>query len=411
MRSIFVIALYLGLATGSTAGIVQVGYLDTDQTVWDMVLVGETAYLARGAAGLTIVDLSDPAAPVILDQFADEAVWGVAVVGDLVYLGGAGRLRILDATDLGAVTLVGEVSLGVSSKVAVQGGYAYVACGYLGLKIVDVGAPAHPVEVGRFDAPQDLHSIAVAVEGDHAYVTNSDLGGYPLFIIDVSDPTEPWMSGWFYTSSSAATAVRDGLTYTADWNFFITDVTESANPERTGTVLQIDARDVALVGDRAYLACYVTGLAIIDISDPAAPRTAGGFHTASSGLAVAADGDLVLLSNHDRGVWILTDDSATAAPTATPAAADPAMTAHPNPFNPHTILSLEIPHAGLASVVVHDLRGHQVRNLFEGDLSAGRHTLSWDGVDARGLSLPAGVYLAVLRTATGRAVARLNLVK
>jgi len=53
------------------------------------------------------------------------------------------------------------------------------------------------------------------------------------------------------------------------------------------------------------------------------------------------------------------------------------------------------------TLAVHDLGGRLVRTLWDGALAAGRHSLVWDGVDARGAAAASGVYLVRLSTADG----------
>jgi flagellar hook assembly protein FlgD len=68
----------------------------------------------------------------------------------------------------------------------------------------------------------------------------------------------------------------------------------------------------------------------------------------------------------------------------------------PNPFRGATTLRWEVgPGAtgGRLRVEVCDLRGRVVRTLADRALEPGGHTVTWDGRDARGVRLPAGVYL------------------
>lgn len=65
--------------------------------------------------------------------------------------------------------------------------------------------------------------------------------------------------------------------------------------------------------------------------------------------------------------------------------------AWPNPFNPVTNLSFELPETGAARLSIHDLGGREVALLLDGVAERGRHVLSYD---ASGLS--SGVYLARL---------------
>ena len=64
----------------------------------------------------------------------------------------------------------------------------------------------------------------------------------------------------------------------------------------------------------------------------------------------------------------------------------------PNPFNPSTQIRFTIPHEGQVKLSVFDLLGREIRVMLHSSLTAGSHTLAWDGRDASGVSAPSGVY-------------------
>jgi hypothetical protein len=70
--------------------------------------------------------------------------------------------------------------------------------------------------------------------------------------------------------------------------------------------------------------------------------------------------------------------------------------ARPNPFNPSTAITFELAQAGVARLRILDASGRVVRVLAAGTVAAGRHQRSWDGRDAAGREVAAGVYLAEL---------------
>ena len=99
------------------------------------------------------------------------------------------------------------------------------------------------------------------------------------------------------------------------------------------------------------------------------------------------------------GVYVLKSlvaDQATA--VQTPAAARPAQhrlgDSYPNPFNPAVVipLDLETDAAGV-SLTVYDVLGRRVRQVWQGPLGAGSHRFVWDGRDAAGKAVAAGVYV------------------
>lgn len=74
---------------------------------------------------------------------------------------------------------------------------------------------------------------------------------------------------------------------------------------------------------------------------------------------------------------------------------------YPNPFNPSTTIRVDVPLAGEIKLKVFDLLGREVKTLYSGILSAGRHSFGWDGRDEVGKILSTGVYYYRLTTSTG----------
>lgn len=87
------------------------------------------------------------------------------------------------------------------------------------------------------------------------------------------------------------------------------------------------------------------------------------------------------------------------------------MKVYPNPFNPATLVEVEIPSAGQLVVDLYDLRGRHVRTLHRGEVHAGRQHLRWDGCDDGGRSVAAGIYACRAVHAAGHATVTMTLVR
>ena len=67
---------------------------------------------------------------------------------------------------------------------------------------------------------------------------------------------------------------------------------------------------------------------------------------------------------------------------------------YPNPFNPAVVIPLELATDAVGvSLTVYDVLGRRVRQVWQGPLGAGTHRFVWDGRDAAGKAVAAGVYL------------------
>jgi hypothetical protein len=64
----------------------------------------------------------------------------------------------------------------------------------------------------------------------------------------------------------------------------------------------------------------------------------------------------------------------------------------PNPFNPMTRIGFEMPRADRVELTIFSIDGRKVTTLLSKDMAAGAHSVTWDGRDAAGRSVAAGVY-------------------
>jgi len=83
----------------------------------------------------------------------------------------------------------------------------------------------------------------------------------------------------------------------------------------------------------------------------------------------------------------------------------------PNPTAGIARLEFFLPEPAWTQIRILDVRGALVRELTQGQRTAGRHPLSWDGRDAQGRRQAAGIYFVVLETSTVRKTRRLTLLR
>ena len=113
------------------------------------------------------------------------------------------------------------------------------------------------------------------------------------------------------------------------------------------------------------------------------------------------DTDLIVLGTSPEsgngGVSVFINQGTPATVVAAEAATPTTFTLgtnYPNPFNPVTTIPLAVP-AGAKDVdlTIYNVLGQPIRHVWTGPLPAGEHELTWDGRDAQGRSVAAGVYV------------------
>jgi Tol biopolymer transport system component len=83
----------------------------------------------------------------------------------------------------------------------------------------------------------------------------------------------------------------------------------------------------------------------------------------------------------------------------------------PNPFNPTTTISFTLPETGQTSLTVYNVQGQKVRELASGTLSAGMHSVVWDGCDMNGNHVSSGIYFSRLTMKDKIATSKMLLTK
>jgi len=83
----------------------------------------------------------------------------------------------------------------------------------------------------------------------------------------------------------------------------------------------------------------------------------------------------------------------------------------PNPFNPTTTISYELPKNSFVNIIIYDVLGREVKVLLSGELVSGFHEIIWDGKDNFGRSVGAGVYFNLIQAGEFRQTKKMVLLK
>ncbi|HEX7344803.1 MAG TPA: T9SS type A sorting domain-containing protein, partial [bacterium] len=78
----------------------------------------------------------------------------------------------------------------------------------------------------------------------------------------------------------------------------------------------------------------------------------------------------------------------------------------PNPFNPRTTFSFDLPEAGLVNLAIYDISGRLLATLVSGYRDAGSHSVDFDGTN-----LVSGIYIYRLNASSFDATGKIVLMK
>lgn len=73
------------------------------------------------------------------------------------------------------------------------------------------------------------------------------------------------------------------------------------------------------------------------------------------------------------------------------------VSVYPNPFNPTTNISFNIPKSSLVEISLYNIKGQRVKTIVNEQLKAGNHIYQWNGKDSRENSCASAIYFSVIK--------------
>jgi hypothetical protein len=288
---------------------VEVGVLSLGDVSHSLSLVGEMAFIALLNSGqLAVVDVQVPATPVKVGSLVLGAPANcVLAIENHAYVGLSNGLSVVEVSDPANPVLLGNYPPGPIKGLAREGNYliAGFSEAYRKLSVIDISDPDSPLQIGKFQGSHEYRGVAVA--GTTAFAAASD-GQYTwVDIFDISDPTQPIFAmttnvrGGRYPGSLG---VGDGVVYSANdqtadgcvevlalKQHEFTEQTPSSSITTSGAL-----KAMRVHGNLAYLASSTfpgpgRALALYDVSDPSQPLLVGsGLSPGAAPGAVDGDG-------------------------------------------------------------------------------------------------------------------------
>ncbi|MGH7490935.1 MAG: carboxypeptidase regulatory-like domain-containing protein [bacterium] len=271
------------------------------------------------------------------------------------------NLKIWD-TQSGALELVAEYATqpgAIIHNVYVRGRYAYLSYYCEGIRIVDINDPRHPVQVASYDlngnTPCSGYSSTWGIYPFSRYIYASDMNlGLHLFDFDQHPPAN--LTG----------AVTDAVTGAAIPGAYVYFPDEYATTRTSAN----GAYEIPwFKDDHVRVAADALGYQAdtLETNTTADGNTELNFALRKSSTAV--------------------DEKPENMPQKFALHAN-----YPNPFNPATTITYDLPGAAHVMLKIYDMLGQEVRTLIDAWQEAGSTSLTWDGRDHAGQILPSGVY-------------------
>lgn len=426
-----------GLRIFTTAG-VPVFTIDTnliEMSAMSFTQYGNLLYIAIGRhgnhdlPGLAIVDVTNPAAPIVKDVWVHPPVANsngsgiVKVEGNYAYLGGMGLgLIILDISNPTNITFVSELALNINFPVVgpnpdlynvrgmeIKNSIAYVCFDAGGLRIVNCTNKLAPIETGRyanpitytpFNMPRAYNNIIL--NDTVAYVTVDYCGLEVLKINDTANitlldhfnpvncPTGSWYNAPVHANDLKYNSDCKELFMTTGKSEMISmDVSNPTNIDSTGmygSVLDTTATwGIGMRNDSIFLSYQLIPIYISFIHP---------FDAKWNGIKMVkwmnpcAAFNTEVVENKEKNIH---------------------LSVQPNPFHSFTQINFVLDAPEKITVRIVDVMGRTVFYFPSQQFSAGKNFIEWNGKNQASLDASEGIYF--VRVESESSIATIKLLK
>ncbi len=280
----------------------------------DVVIKDDLAFCAAAAAGIDIIDISNPARPEpVAECKCNINVGHLFPAGKYLYLTGQ-RLdgndygfAIIDVSDPSHPEVAASVNnISFAGEVKVSGNYAYVAS-FTEIKIFNISDPTNPVATGSCKLGNIPYTFAIS--GNYALVANVFRG---LQVVDIKNPEAPVL----ITSDESSGRHLKDIVIRDNFAFVISDeeglvvfdienpkaptpVAAYALPEKGKAIAWApNGRDILLSDEKNTLYIFST-------ADPAAPVLLATYPTPAAAPGIAVQNNLAFIAEQTKGLEII----------------------------------------------------------------------------------------------------------
>jgi hypothetical protein len=280
-----------------------VAFAGTDSKAFGVVLSGQRAYVAGHDAGVSVLDVTTPAAAGTESKvaaFQTDYALDVAIRDNILYVADGRRgIKIIDINAPSGSTELAELYTGgEATGVALGGNLLFVAAGPEGVKIVDVSDTREPVQIAE-SLTRDARDVAVW--DDQLLVADAAEG---LILFDVSNPASPARTASLPAVTGSRLALRGNTAFVVGpAGLHIVELGPKPGLRRVGGYETPHAEDVAIDGPYAYLAQGHAGLTVLDVSRLESLRPVSACPEVYA-VGVAARGDYAFVAD-SKGLQII----------------------------------------------------------------------------------------------------------
>jgi hypothetical protein len=229
--------------------------ITTSDSPYDVSISGNYAYVAN-SAGLQVFNISNPSNPMLVGSNTSLGYsYRIFISGNYAYMGSDCAFNIVSIANPSNPSLIGSLSTSTQvSNVDITGNYAYIS-NSSSILIINIADPFNPSLIRNFSTPGHVGNIEIA--GNLAYVADN----WGVLIYDISNPINPIQISSFTLPNVTFNdlTVHNNFAYVSTWSLgipciYILDISDNTNPTMVGSYrTNGGVSSIAIMGEYLYV--------------------------------------------------------------------------------------------------------------------------------------------------------------
>ncbi|MCP5462454.1 MAG: hypothetical protein H7A34_04660 [bacterium] len=284
----------------------------TDAT--HMRVVGDYAFVADGAGGLVVLNISDPLNISLVTSDATYTISDLVVIQNTIYAITSTNFVIFrfENEELEFIGETGNI-FSSANDVQVRGQFAFVSDETANkLTVLDLNNPATPFEISGSQISV-TGPKKIAIQGNVLILTQGTNG---MATIDISNPRSPVLKNTYDTSGDArGISINNNIVYIADYGIGLLSyqlkeqtaeligmglARKLSGPNRLSQTQYVD-----VVGSIAFVSDRTNGIAMVNVENPFEMTLVGNASTGADAIDIDVVGDIAYIANDTSGIRLL----------------------------------------------------------------------------------------------------------
>lgn len=268
---------------------------------------GDIMAVARLNSGVYTYILDEPTVPQWQGSWFGDTAYNVTVNGDYIYVGGSTNVNVLDVTDPANPVLTDSAANTFNWRTDFADSWIYTVNSSGQLFPVDASDPDNLIDYPLVDPPGFGFTSDLLCTTDAIY----NIGQNSIYAIARTDPSAPVFTTEFGNANSYGLYAYGDYLISNEWGsgtLNIWDISVNPlNPALTGSTTDGPGAsnfNCVVVGGYAYTTKSDFGLVVYDISDPSNPTYTGELAIAGASY-IRAHGDLIYVMGNNSMLYVI----------------------------------------------------------------------------------------------------------